>query len=255
MPKVIGYDPVDLGYGGMINYSGADNNKVLDDVKDGDYPTVVVGDPNWDDTILSLNFDDNITDLTGTFSTYSLTGSYNADAKFGTKSLRTNGSGGLINTSENVALSWGTSDFTIEWWYKHSTWSGGNAYIFHGRINNGDNFIMYVDTSGNLNIYDPQTGGVGVYTIGVANTLLTAGTWQHMAVVKTSNVLKVFIDGSQVGTDQTQTESFTLTRMGIGSYGGGTGFLSTGLIDSFRITTMARYTANFTPPIAEFPTS
>jgi hypothetical protein len=39
MPKVIGFDPVDLGYGGMINYSGSDNNKVLDDVKDGDYPT------------------------------------------------------------------------------------------------------------------------------------------------------------------------------------------------------------------------
>jgi len=40
MPKVIGYDPVDLGYGGMINYSGSDNNKVLDDVKDGDYPRI-----------------------------------------------------------------------------------------------------------------------------------------------------------------------------------------------------------------------
>ena len=57
MPKVIGYDPVDLGFGGMINYSGADNNKVLDDVKDGDYPLIpYIGpnDPNWDDTILSL---------------------------------------------------------------------------------------------------------------------------------------------------------------------------------------------------------
>ncbi len=38
MPKVIGFDPVDLGFGGMINYSGSDNNKVLDDVKDGEYP-------------------------------------------------------------------------------------------------------------------------------------------------------------------------------------------------------------------------
>lgn len=38
MAKVIGFDPVDLGFGGMINYSGSDNNKVLDDVKDGDYP-------------------------------------------------------------------------------------------------------------------------------------------------------------------------------------------------------------------------
>ena len=255
MPKVIGYDPVDLGFGGMINYSGADNNKVLDDVKDGDYPTLVITDPNWDDTILSLNFDDNITDLTGTFSTYSLTGSYNADAKFGTKSLRTNGSGGLINTSENAALSWGTSDFTIEFWYKHSTWSGGNAYFFHGRINNGDNFIMYVDTSGNLNIYDPGSGGVGVYTVGVANSVLTAGSYQHIAVVRASNTLKIFIDGTQVGTTASITESFALTRMGIGSYGGGTGFLSTGLIDSFRITTMARYTGNFTAPIAEFPTS
>ena len=255
MPKVIGYDPVDLGFGGMINYSGADNNKVLDDVKDGDYPTLATTDPNWDDTILFINFDDNVTDQTGTFSTYSLSGSYNADAKFGSKSLRTNGSGGLINTSENAALSWGTSDFTIEFWYKHSTWSGGNAYFFHGRINNGDNFIMYVDTSGNLNIYDPGSGGVGVYTVGVANSVLTAGSYKHIAVVRASNTLKIFIDGTQVGTTASITESFALTRMGIGSYAGGTGFLSTGLIDSFRITTMARYTGNFTAPIAEFPTS
>ena len=42
MPKVIGFDPVDLGFGGMINYSGSDNNKVLDDVKDGNYPTLYV---------------------------------------------------------------------------------------------------------------------------------------------------------------------------------------------------------------------
>ena len=255
MPKVIGYDPVDLGYGGMINYSGADNNKVLDDVKDGDYPTLTITDPNWDDTILSLNFDDNVTDLTGTFSTYSLSGAYDADEKFGTKSLRTNGSGGLINTSENDALSWGTSDFTIEFWYKHSTWSSGNAYFFHGRIDDGDNFILYVATNGNLTLYDPQTGGVGVYSIGVANTLLTAGSYQHIAVVKASNVLKIFIDGTQVGTNQTQTEDFTLTRMGIGSYGGGASFLSTGLIDSFRITTMARYTDDFSVPTAAFPTS
>ena len=41
MPKVIGFDPVDLGFGGMINYSGSDNNKVLDDVKDRDYPTIL----------------------------------------------------------------------------------------------------------------------------------------------------------------------------------------------------------------------
>ena len=41
MPKVIGFDPVDLGFGGMKNYSGSDNNIVLADVKDGDYPTIL----------------------------------------------------------------------------------------------------------------------------------------------------------------------------------------------------------------------
>ena len=43
MPKVIGFDPVDLGFGGMINYSGSDNSIVLDDVKDGNYPTLSSG--------------------------------------------------------------------------------------------------------------------------------------------------------------------------------------------------------------------
>ena len=43
MPKVIGFDPEDLGFGGMINYSGSDNNIVLDDVRDGNYPTLSSG--------------------------------------------------------------------------------------------------------------------------------------------------------------------------------------------------------------------
>ena len=30
MAKVIGFNPVDLGYGGMKNYSGSDNNKILE---------------------------------------------------------------------------------------------------------------------------------------------------------------------------------------------------------------------------------
>ena len=44
MPKVIGFDPVDLGFGGMINYSGKNNNKVLAKVKGGSYPKL--GTPN-----------------------------------------------------------------------------------------------------------------------------------------------------------------------------------------------------------------
>ena len=46
MPKVIGFNPVDLGFGGMINYSGKNNNKVLAKVKGGSYPKVVVSVPD-----------------------------------------------------------------------------------------------------------------------------------------------------------------------------------------------------------------
>ena len=46
MPKVIGFDPVDLGFGGMINYSGSDNNIVLDDIRDGNYPTMAISGMN-----------------------------------------------------------------------------------------------------------------------------------------------------------------------------------------------------------------
>ena len=82
MPKVIGYDPVDLGYGGMINYSGADNNKVLDDVKDGNYPAIST-DPNYGNVISLMKFEDNYTDDKGLL-TWTGTGtSFNASGKFG----------------------------------------------------------------------------------------------------------------------------------------------------------------------------
>ena len=76
MPKVIGFNPVDLGFGGMINYSGSNNNKVLADVKGGSYPKLFVHpDPYISGVVLFLQPTTSDTTIVDKSGTASITGS------------------------------------------------------------------------------------------------------------------------------------------------------------------------------------
>jgi hypothetical protein len=83
----------------------------------------------------------------------------------------------------------------------------------------------------------------------------TVDTWIHVAYVHTGTALLTFADGNLLATTATTASAFD-TDYGptIGSHTASpTGYLS-GYIDDLRITKgVARYTATFTPPSAQFP--
>ena len=122
MPKVIGFNPVDLGYGGMKNYSGSDNNKILDDVEDGNYPTIVAGDPYWSDVSLLLKHNGSaIQDYSS--NTYSLGTSSGIAAggvtKFEAQSIEisTDNSANHFKIPGTSGMDFGTGDYCIEFWF------------------------------------------------------------------------------------------------------------------------------------------
>ena len=81
----------------------------------------------------------------------------------------------------------------------------------------------------------------------------SASTWYHTAVVRTSGTIKVFVDGTQVISDFTDTTNFMdRDSLVIGGFFSTT-YLMDGYIDEFRITNKARYTSNFTAPTKAFP--
>jgi hypothetical protein len=84
--------------------------------------------------------------------------------------------------------------------------------------------------------------------------------WYHVAVVRNSGTITLYINGASAGAASVGTSGFTTgsNTIGIGGYNRGTTSKSTfnGYIDELRITKgVARYTSNFTPPTAAFPNS
>jgi hypothetical protein len=93
-------------------------------------------------------------------------------------------------------------------------------------------------------------------TTGVGS-VLTAATWQHVALVRNGQNIQIYLNGVAQGSAYTTTASTTslmttYTLNQIGTYN--TGFHSlNGYIDDLRITNgVARYTANFTPTSSPF---
>jgi hypothetical protein len=88
----------------------------------------------------------------------------------------------------------------------------------------------------------------------ISSGALTATTWYHVAVSKSSGSTKMFINGTQVGSTYTDANNYgTSAPLGIGTYWSSGSPVTTstlnGYIDDLRITKgYARYTANFTVP-------
>ena len=78
-------------------------------------------------------------------------------------------------------------------------------------------------------------------------------TWYHVAVTRSGNTLRIFINGTLEDSYTTSVaiDDGTINRIDIGGNGGGSNFI--GYIDEARITKgVARYTSNFTPQTKEF---
>ena len=92
----------------------------------------------------------------------------------------------------------------------------------------------------------------GAYVITGSTNIITS-SWNHIAVTRSGNETKLFINGTQDGS--TYTSNYTVADGGDFYLGGGfyapTSRTITGYMSDFRVTKgLARYTANFTPPTA-----
>jgi hypothetical protein len=165
------------------------------------------------------------------------------------------GSGGSIYFDGGSALTtlnftWSSGDFTIEMWVNFNTinnvygvFSPNNQYIF--------------DTgSGNMTRIQVIGGSLQFYingTLIISYTLNpVVGVWYHIAVSRQSNIVRMFVNGTFIGTSVTSSEtpSTGIIRIGNTLFNGGAynAFLN-GYLSNFRVVNgTAVYTSNFTPP-------
>ena len=127
--------------------------------------------------------------------------------------------------------------------YKDAT---GTAIILDARpSNSGAPWYLGVDSSEYVFFYDGSS-----YT---ASVTLSQNTWTHIAVTRdSSNVLRVFLDGTVRHTTNSYTTNLTATDQTVtGVRAGYPGDYLSGYIEDLRVTKgKARYTANFTAPTA-----
>jgi hypothetical protein len=176
-----------------------------------------------------------------------------AVSKFGGSSMSFDGTGDNLNLRNNTVFAFNTGDFTIEAWvYPTAAHTGTGMVIFdqRGTYNTSNGINMWL--RGSTNILTFSTNGNQEYA---GSLTAPVNTWTHVAVVKTSGVIKSYVNGV-LSTTFSYATSLSDTSACIGrSTDTNASYYFEGYIDSLRITKgYARYTANFAPPTVAFPT-
>jgi len=195
-------------------------------------------------SILLLNF--NTSGIVDAHGSHVLETSGNAQLstavkKYGSASMYFDGTGDYLTIPTNPGFVFGTGDFTIEAWFYIV--SGAAGAIFDTRSGSIGVTPLLFFSSSTLRYY--MNGGELI----TSGTTLSAATWYHVALARSSGSSKMFLNGVQTGSTAADTNNFILTNtINIGRGNDGNNVLN-GYIDELRITKgFARYTANFTVP-------
>jgi len=176
-----------------------------------------------------------------------------SDPKFGTGALNATGVDGALTTPTTSGAPLDLSQYsswTIEGWCNTPTTGGAD--------------FLVIGTYGTSGFYCERIGGelsFSFFGTGIPSAPITslpetlnASVWNHFALVNNAGALTVYINGVAGSTPGTITGALT-PMVGQFIIGGGEGSPETGEYDEIRITGgIARYTSNFTPPTAAFPT-
>jgi hypothetical protein len=167
-------------------------------------------------------------------------------SKWGGSSISFDGTGDWLLIPDQPPQRIGTGNFTVEMWvYRNSSGTYGLA----GKGTGTTGWLVSLNSSNQV-----------VFTYG-SSTITSTGTvsattWTHIAVVRegtSTNQTKIYINGTNDGTGTVSTDFNQINSMYIGADRTG-GSAANAYVQDVRITNYARYTSNFTPPTAAFPT-
>lgn len=170
--------------------------------------------------------------------------------KYGTGSLKFDGTGDWLLIADSPNLNMGTGDFTIEAWVNRTSAISG-AFNSDAVVGKGSNNII-IGISTSTNVFNVANYGVGSLLTGT--TAVSNGTWYHVAVTRSGTTMRLFVNGTQEASTTSSANFSSTSVMGIGVDPSFNTQRLNGYIDDLRITKgVARYTANFTAPTAAFP--
>lgn len=245
-------------------------------------------DPNAANVSLQINGEDGLVDMTGKTMITAGTGTITtSNVKFGTKSIAFNGTVSttpMMTAANPPGMDFGTGPFTIEMWARITSIpvnTGAGAY--RGVLISNHNpttlttnnarkweLMLTGPAAGTVNgiaFYGHNDDGTvafnftGTIPLSVNQTTMPLNTWSHIAVVRNSRDVSIFMNGARIlrGTlpanfDFKMPVGNTIQFGGV-SFTGQSGNIN-GLLDDIRITKgVARYIERFTPPNVPMPTT
>ena len=188
-----------------------------------------------------------------------------ARSKFGGSSCHFDGTGDYVDvggTYWTTGAAIDSGDFTIEFWLNIDAW-GGNSNQSpinnYGDGNGGWGFYVSTSTGKVYWWFYNGSGWVYVNSSTGTRTALSLDTWYHIALTRSGNIFRLFLDGTQ--EDSTTDSNAMTSSTGSVQSGIRLGAINTdnpvnGYIDDVRISKgIARYTSNFTAPTTAHSTS
>lgn len=192
-------------------------------------------------------------------------------AKFGASSMRVASGTQHVNSPDNIDWTLGTSDFAIDTWVNFNSLNAGSNEIashWHSGsvVDASWNFFTH-DTDGYIGFAytldgDGNGGAPNHYRYETGNGTFNANLnqWYHLAVARDGANLRIFVDGTQIGTTYNIgahnifncAEPFRIGAVGVN---GGIWTPNTPdcYFDEFRYSVgTPRYTGNFTPETAPY---
>ena len=201
----------------LLHCDGADGSTVFTDESDSAHPITANGNAQID----------------------------TAYKKFGTGALLLDGVGDYLSVPDHDDWDFETGDWTIDFWLRFNNYA---TTTFPTMFNSGDTDGVWIFYNNNAAALEIQV--IGSY---VQNAWSPAnGTWYHVAAVRKGNAVKSFIDGNQIGSDfdvsgKDITGLTSGLKLGIDSLLISSYALD-GWMDEIRVSNIARWTSNFTPP-------
>jgi hypothetical protein len=168
------------------------------------------------------------------------------------KSLYFDGTGDWLSIPTNPNMMLNTGDFTIEGWiYKNATSTTMCLVDLRNAASSNIGISVLVQNTGLMRYVYGATGA----SVLASTTVIPEFQWVHIAVTRSSNTVKLFINGVQEATTVNDTTNYNVNAPClVGSNIGNTSLMN-GYIKDLRITKgVARYTATFTPPTSPYET-
>jgi hypothetical protein len=166
--------------------------------------------------------------------------------KYGTGSMYFPGSSNLLTPQVTPNLQVRTGDFTVELWVYHTATGAYTGYFWGGT----SGLVLRKTNTETLELSQD-----GVASVVVSTATIPANQWVYITATRSGTTIRIFINGTVVGTTTSSADFNGTNPPTIGSISAIAGYYMVGYIDDFRFTKgYARYTANFTPPTAALPT-